>query len=448
MRENTARTSKNSSTLNPEIRDKAIDILEEYASVSKSIRLILRDALSSADYSQAFRTALEALCISVIRYLNTIDFLISRGLKPGMKKYLKATDHALLRLGIYETHWLGQSLEVIRKYYPDNIPKIIEKVNSMDLNQLVENKPEINRLSLKYSHPTFFIKTIMQNLPHEDTLNLLKANNSGYPYYVRPNRLLNGFDDFHEVLQQLGAKVQPDSDYPWILQVLNGIDRIVTSDYFVKGHILIQEKGSIAIIDALNPQSGDLVWDACAAPGQKTQLICEVMNQQGRVIASDIYPNRLRNAIQHTKRLGCRIIDWILADATRCPVKGADRVLIDAPCSSTGILYSHPSFKWRLNKESLFAFMSVQNKILDGIVKSYYDHPDTEFVYASCSVLPHEGESQIDSIMQSYDIELLDIDSPGIPGYPGFKCSSKVRRLFPHLHKCGGFFIARFKLTY
>jgi 16S rRNA (cytosine967-C5)-methyltransferase len=439
-------TLTKSPILEHKIRNKAIKILEEYDSVSKSMRHIIRDNFLSANYSQSFRSAIEALCIGVIRYLNTIDFLISRGLKPGMKKFLKASERALLRLGIYEAHWLAQPLEVIQRNYPTNISKIIENVISIDFEQLIDSKPDVNRYSLKYSHPTFLINTILENTTNEDALNLFQANNSGYPYYVRSNRLLHRTDDFHEFLDQIGVEIKPDPDYPSIYQVLNGINRIVASEHFAEGRILIQEKGSLAIINALNPKSGEVVWDSCAAPGQKTQLICEHMNQKGQVIASDIYPDRLKDAIQHTNRLGCRIIEWILADASKSPVNDADKVLIDAPCSSTGILYSHPSFKWRLNKESLFAFMSVQNKILDGILTKYENHSDTEFVYASCSVLPHEGESQIDSIMQKYNIELLDIPSPGVTGYPSFNCSPKVRRLFPHLHNCGGFFIARFKL--
>jgi 16S rRNA (cytosine967-C5)-methyltransferase len=278
-------------------------------------------------------------------------------------------------------------------------------------------------------------------------LKLLQANNSGYPLYVRPNTLLDRTDNFHDLLVQIGAEVKPDPDFPDLFQILRGVNRIVASSHFTEGQILIQEKGSIAIINALSPQPGDIIWDACAAPGQKTHLICEFMNQEGRIVASDIHPNRLQIGINRTKKLGCTIIDWLLTDASKSPVKTADKILMDVPCSSTGILYSHPSFKWRLNKQSLFAFMTVQNKILDDILDKYKNCPDTEFVYASCSILPHEGESQIDSIMQNYEIELLDIPGPGCRGYPGFKCSSKVRRLFPHLHNCGGFFIAHFKLT-
>ena len=447
MRRTNTEKLKKSEGFNYKLHKETIRILENYKNASKSMRLILRDEFDSKSYTHTFWSGVESLCIGVIRYLNSIDFLISRGLKPGMKKFLKANELALLRLGTYETRWLKQSIEVIKKKYPNNILKTLQKIKFIDLDKILRNKPTTNRYSLHYSHPTFFIETIMKNIKHEEALELFQANNTGYPYYVRKNNLLDEPKELNDILHELEVEAKPDSDYPELFQILGGIDRIVASKYFTIGSILIQEKGSVAIIKALNPQSGDTVWDACAAPGQKTQLICEVMDQQGRIIASDIYPNRLQGAKLYTTRLGCRIIDWILTDATRSTVMDANRVLIDAPCTSTGILYSHPSFKWRLNKKSLFSYMSVQNKILDGIVEKYNDSPETEFVYATCSVLPHEGESQIDSVMQKHGIQLLDIPGPGTTGYPGFNCSKKVRRLFPHMHECGGFFFARFKIT-
>ncbi|MHA2072256.1 MAG: hypothetical protein ACW985_10785, partial [Candidatus Thorarchaeota archaeon] len=107
----------------------------------------------------------------------------------------------------------------------------------------------------------------------------------------------------------------------------------------------------------------------------------------------------------------------------------------------------HPSYKWRLNKTMLMSIMSIQNKILDGILSTYSDRPGTEIVFATCSLLPHEGESQIDSAMTRHQFELLEIPYKGSPGYSGFECSDKVIRLFPHRQNSNGFFIARMRIT-
>jgi 16S rRNA (cytosine967-C5)-methyltransferase len=160
-----------------------------------------------------------------------------------------------------------------------------------------------------------------------------------------------------------------------------------------------------------------------------------------------MYEERVKNAKEQAKKLNASEVQWLQADATKPIITDANRILIDAPCTSTGILQSYPSFKWRLNKESLFALMTIQNKILDGVLEAYADRPGTEIVYSTCSILPHEGESQIDSAMKSHNIELLEPYPYGNRGYPRFKCAKHVRRLFPHKHKTSGFFIARLRIT-
>jgi len=100
-----------------------------------------------------------------------------------------------------------------------------------------------------------------------------------------------------------------------------------------------------------------------------------------------------------------------------------------------------------LNKSTLFSIMAIQNKILEGIVSSYQNRPGTEIVYATCSILPHEGENQIDTILSKFNVELLPILNVGSKGYPGFTCSNEVRRMFPHIHDTEGFFIAKLRIT-
>jgi 16S rRNA (cytosine967-C5)-methyltransferase len=215
----------------------------------------------------------------------------------------------------------------------------------------------------------------------------------------------------------------------------------------MNGQVLVQDKGSVAVAYALDPRPGMKVWDACAAPGMKTQLLWELMEREGVLHATDINSVRLESAKKRAARLGYDEALFSEADAVEAPIEGADLILIDAPCTSTGMLRSHPSYKWRLNKKTMFSLMSIQNKILDGVLAAYADKPGTEIVYATCSLLPHEGESQIDSAMTRHSFDLLQIPLEGSEGYSGFECSDKVLRLFPHRHNSNGFFIAKLRIT-
>ena len=355
-------------------------------------------------------------------------------------------DKNTLRLLLYETKWLNSEIDDFTSAYPDvrRFERKLMKVIALDLGSAFQNMPEINRLSLLYSHPTFIVETLLGNLSVEDTIELLNANNQKRSYYIRPNLLYKDAMATLDSLQDI--QLEPDRNLPNVSRVVEGIEQVVSSQQFHEGRILIQDLASILVVKSLDPQPGEKVWDSCAAPGMKTQLITELMQGQGEIIATDMYEERVRVAQERAQVLNASQVQWFQADATKPVILDADRILIDAPCTSTGILQTYPSFKWRLNKDTLFTLMTIQNKLLEGILTAYRDKPGTELVFSTCSILPHEGESQIDSAMKRHDIELLEPYPYGDRGYPKFRCSKYVRRLFPHKHNTSGFFIAKMRI--
>jgi 16S rRNA (cytosine967-C5)-methyltransferase len=431
--------------IQPQAIEDALDALATSQKSYASMRQILRTMRLEAP--SEYRMTHETLVLGVIRYLNTIDFLIAQSLESMALQNLKDSDRNLLRLMIYMTRWLGK--RGCTKYLESKRPglaKVLKKAADLELGSCISQLPKLNQLSILYSHPTFIVETMLKHLGEENTRQLLAANNKPRVQYLRPNRFRNGFGSFIDDIQALGVELMADLSYPNFYRIISGVDAVATSDMFQKGDVLIQDKASVLTAIALHAAPGETVWDACAAPGMKTQLISEMMENSGRVIASDIYSERVLSAKKRSDILGVNNTSWIRADASKMKVAGAQKILIDAPCTSTGVFQGHPSFKWRLNKSTLMAIMSVQHKILDGILTAYKDQPGTEMVYATCSILPHEGESQIDSIMSTHNIELLDTRVDGNSGYDGFRCSRMVRRLFPNRHDTSGFFISRMRI--
>ncbi|MHA2024728.1 MAG: RsmB/NOP family class I SAM-dependent RNA methyltransferase [Candidatus Thorarchaeota archaeon] len=425
----------------------AVDALIEYERSKTSMKAILREMqTTSADFPD-FSAHTNILSLSVTRFRNTIDYLISRSLGRRKLTDLSPRERNTLRVALYEARWLDAGFDVILSRYTlikERYSEEFHRAVSVNLADVTQEMPLDNKLSIRYSHPTFLVKTLSEQLPQEEVIELMTTNNQRRSYYIRPNLLYNEHATFLGSLE--GIELIRDPDIPEVHRILEGVDSIVKSQLFKDGKVLIQDKASVVTVDALNPQPGEKVWDACAAPGMKTQLIAERMQGQGEVVATDVYEDRVKLAYSRSKQLNVNIVDWIHADATKPQVLDADKILIDAPCTSTGILQAYPSFKWRLNKETLFALMTIQNKILDAVLTAYADQPDTEIVFSTCSILPHEGESQIDSAMQRHDIEFLTLPDYGDPGYSGFECSKQVRRLFPHRHNCSGFFIARLRI--
>ncbi|MCK5150388.1 MAG: hypothetical protein KAQ65_01045, partial [Candidatus Thorarchaeota archaeon] len=355
----------------------------------------------------------------------------------------------LLRIAIYQYFWLDIPSSTIINYLSSinnkfvQIMKLIEKV---DLRKAIARLPKKEQMSVDYSHPTFLVKTLLDNLSETETIELLVENNHGSSSYIRPNHLLSTSEIIKEMNEIDGVNIESDPDTRGIFRIMAGLNQIVKSEAFVSNKVLIQDKASYLTARVLDPKPGEFVWDACAAPGMKTQLLWELMKQEGRLVATEINPSRYQVAKDRSKDLGLEDVEWRLEDASKNPVENADKILIDAPCTSTGMLRSHPSYKWRLNKKSLFSIMTIQNKILEGVLSAYSRSPGTEIVYATCSILPHEGESQIDSVIDRYNVELVDIPELDRAGYTDFACSKKVRRLFPHTHRTDGFFVAKMRI--
>ena len=428
------------------VRAETIEALNRFENTSTSMKTLLREMQTTSPDSIDSLMHIQSLALSIIRFRNTLDYLLSKALDRKIIQSLSVDDKNTLRLLLYETKWLNSDIDDFTSDYPNikGLDRKLRTVLTLDLDSAFQNMPEINRLSLLYSHPTFIVETLLDNLSLDDTVELLKANNQKRSYYVRPNLLHN---DAVAALESLSdITLEPERDLPHVSRVVQGIEQVVSSQHFHEGRILIQDLASIFVVKSLDPQPGEKVWDSCAAPGMKTQLIAELMQGQGEIVATDMYEERVRAAQERALVLNASQVRWFKADATKPVILDADRILIDAPCTSTGILQAYPSFKWRLNKDTLFTLMTIQNKLLDGILTTYRDKPGTEIVFSTCSILPHEGESQIDSVMKSHDIELLEPYPYGNRGYPRFKCSKYVRRLFPHNHNTSGFFIAKMRI--
>ncbi|TXT57446.1 MAG: Ribosomal RNA small subunit methyltransferase B [Candidatus Thorarchaeota archaeon] len=431
-------------------REHAIRILVEYDKSSQSLKSLLREKYDSYQELHQYRGLVESLTFETIKYLNTIDWLISRyGAKSA--KQMSVYERNLLRLVIYEGRWLKTSIRTLLESYLYKIPEMVSTVRKIldsHLDKAILSLPIVNRLSIKFAHPTFLVETLLDNLPEEEVIQLMRANNGPRSYFIRPNKLVSSTESMIEMIGSLDVHLTRDSDVSDLFLVENGIDNLVRSKLFTEGNVLVQDKASMLSVLALDPKPGEIIWDACAAPGMKTQLISELTHSIGTIYASESSPERIEIAKKRANILGYSSVKWLLADASSVPIENADKILIDAPCSSTGIIWSYPSFKWQLNKNSLMALMAVQNKILDSIIEAYQNRPGTEIVYATCSILPHEGESQIDSVMDRYSfLELVKHQHIGSMGYTSFKCKDHIQRYFPHIHNTSGFFISHLRIT-
>ncbi len=430
------------------LREEVISILMQFENSSHTLRQIIRQHLSKNSFPFPIAARIQTLSLGVVQYKNTIDFILNRSRFHLSLKEIPKIDLLRLRLALFEGRWQKRSIRKLELFLKEKkYLKILTKAINLDLVSAIKSMKREEQNSVLYSHPTFLVHTLTEKLGETETISLMKKNNSSPTSYLRINQLITNQKEVLSSLREKKVILEQDQAFPFLYVIKDGMKTLIDTDAFKNGEIFIQDKASILAVKTLDPQPGDFIWDACAAPGMKTHLIWEFMEGKGTLIASDIHYQRLLGAQQRFQSYGIDQVEWIHTDAAKASIPNAKKILIDAPCTSTGILQSYPSYKWRLNKKWLFSIMTIQNKILDGIISKYLDKPGTEILYSTCSILPHEGENQIDSVLDRYNVELMKGPNFGQAGYPNFKCSKEVRRLFPHTDNTNGFFIAHLKIS-
>jgi 16S rRNA (cytosine967-C5)-methyltransferase len=192
---------------------------------------------------------------------------------------------------------------------------------------------------------------------------------------------------------------------------------------FSEGHFSVQDLTAMKAVDLLNPQPGETVWDLCAAPGTKSTAIAERMQNQGRVLATDIHSARLTRIEDNRRRLGLDIIavQTISPAGEDLPSGPFDAVLVDAPCSNTGVLGKRPEARWRLKPSDIEELSGLQLRLLENACERV--KPGGRVVYSTCSIEPEENQAVIKALLdRRADWELATQLTfwPGRPADGGF----------------------------
>lgn len=191
-----------------------------------------------------------------------------------------------------------------------------------------------------------------------------------------------------------------------------------------------QDESAMAVSQLLSPQPGETVLDLCAAPGTKTTHLAELMQNSGRIVATDVKSDRLRRVSENARRLGLTIIELqpISPDLHDVPAGPFDAVLVDAPCSNTGVLGKRPEARWRIQPSDIVKLAALQLRLL----RSAADRlkPGGRLVYSTCSLEPEENEGVVAALLDGrFDLQLGEQHTafPGEPSDGGFR--AKFRRL-------------------
>jgi len=334
---------------------------------------------------------------------------------------------------------------------PEKLALNLRRVLSRDLIEEVEPwlgiirsiKEGVVRLPEGENYPRWFINMLMRILGKEEAENLMKFQDMARPpTYFTVNKLLSREDEVLRSLEEVGVEFSEDERLKgiYIIKSMKRSRRIL--ELARKGLIMIHDLSSYYAIKVMNPKPGDTILDVCAAPGTKTILMSIAMRNRGEIISIDSSPTRLRTHLRRVRRAGALVVNDILADATKpLPLNlKADIVLVDPPCSSTGLFWREPIYRWTIKPRHIRMFARLQAKILEN--SSRHVKPNGILLYSTCSLTIEENELILEDFLKVHPEFDLEEVYPEL-GDRGLRGLSEARRLYPHRDRCNGFFLAK-----
>jgi 16S rRNA (cytosine967-C5)-methyltransferase len=392
-----------------------------------------------------------ALVYGVMSRLNTLDRVVEDSLRPNNLGNLSLGVRSFLRIYTYIIHF-GEGLAEAYALH-DHAKEILGERALSAVDEAVELIPRQDmrfsgldlekRLAYTYSHPEWYVRYLLREFGENETIRMLEPVE--VPVYIRVNTLRD-VSQTVEGIRGKGFRLEKDPSINHVYRVEDPTG-LTSLPGYRRGEFVIQDRASVLAGAVAAPASGELVLDVCAAPGIKTSHLAQLMGNRGRIISVDSSMRRLRSFEGIMERLGVEIAKPYLGDARTVgglPPVEADLVLVDPPCTGSGNFFSEPSSRWRLSGRSIGRMADLQYRILCSA--AHRVAVEGRLVYCTCSVTVDENEGVVRAFLDE-NPDFVAVEAAPRIGEPGLRGLNEAQRLYPHLHGCNGFFIAKMVRT-
>jgi 16S rRNA (cytosine967-C5)-methyltransferase len=436
----------------------AIETLSWIELQKLSERLALARTVKQLDVSDpnAVRYAY-GLVIETVRRKNLIDKFINSVLKPKELSEFTMGVQAFLRLYVFQTRiakcWaefdleeaesiakLGRAIlgwKTLREVEP-----FLGFLLTRQLDPILKAASDEERVGLQTFHPTWFVKYCFNLLGRSDAIAFLEGNVNPPPTCIRLNALKASEEAILEKLAAEGVKLEKIEPLKHAYKLVGAKQPLTDAASFREGLFYIQDKASCFAAEAADPKPEMTVLDVCAAPGAKTTYLAQLMQNRGSICSVDYSIRRMQAWRREMARMGVKIAEPVLADAcVSLPfMLEADVVVLDPPCTSTGVFAKQPSAKWRLTSRSIDKMVEVQWQLIGNCAERV--KAGGVLTYSTCSITVEENEMIIERFLKQHPEFALAEVNPKL-GVSGLRGLDKCQRLYPHIHESSGFFIAK-----
>ncbi len=434
-------------------RQAALQVLNRVLVDEAYAQLSLDEMFQTTSLTPQDRRLATRLVYTTLENLTRIDFALSpflhdaEALDPRVRNVLRLSATQMLLLDrVPDFAAVNEAVDLVRGLGLEELTGLTNGV----LRSLARGREGIawprpgdeNYLAVTYSVPAWLGETVVADYGQQVGEAILAYSNPDRPITIRRNEVLTTEDEFRKILEAKVWTARPGIIPEAVL--VSGAPDIGRDADFLAGKFSIHSEGSMACVLAVDVKPGMNVLDACAAPGGKTAMMAERMQNTGRVHAWDLHEHRVALIQAQADRLRLYNVRPAMRDATEYREQFEevmDAVLLDAPCSGTGVMDNKPDIKQRITREGVAALVKLQEDLLEAVCRNV--KPGAALVYTTCSVLKDENERQIERFLTRHpEFTLADLPE-SIPEALRAQAGSTGLQLLPHRDRVEGFYIAR-----
>lgn len=436
-------------------RGRALDILISFDKGVAGLDTIIDREFSDGRIDRRDRRLIFEIVCGVVRRRLTLDHVIRHFMNDERSAENKRLMN-VLRMGMYQIVYLDRMPdyaavnESVKLARDDRSTRSASSMVNAVLRKIIGVRKRLPlpdyeadltyRLSVTYSHPEWLVDRWLGRIGLRHTKALLEFNNTRPIITLR--RRLRGLSR-----QQFEIELRPLSDlaahgyrnlYYRLIRQMPPEEVALLHE----GHCTVQAESSGWVIALMDLAAGDRVLDVCSAPGGKASLMAELVGKSGAVCAGDLRRRRLMEVVDSVRRMGLGNLFPVVCDGARPPFDGQfDKVLLDAPCSGTGVMHRHPDARWRRSQQDISRVVAIQEGLLDGAASLVT--PGGVMVYATCSVEPEENREQVRAFLDRHAEYELEPGNASVPSC--FLDEDGCLSITPWEHKLDGMFAARLR---
>lgn len=392
------------------IKKQILSARAQAATILKDIFLKKESLSARLHIISTDKSFVQELCYGVMRWYEALNFILKELLAKPLKE--KDTDiYALLLLGLYQLIYLNTPEhaalnETVQAAKELNKPWATKLINGV-LRNFIRKQKEISAsvskdLTAQYSHPKWLLELIQQAWP-EQWKQILLANNERPPLILRINQQQSSLQAYLQLLKNENIDAETISNAKNSVFIKNPVD-VKQLPGFTDGMFSVQDAAAQLAAELLDLQPKQRVLDACAAPGGKTTHIVEIEPKLEKLIAIDNDDLRIKKITENLQRLKLIGTQVLCGDAAKpkdwWDGQLFDRILLDAPCSATGVIRRHPDIKFLRRATDIKKLAAVQLDLLEKLWPLL--KPTGILLYATCSILPQENVQVLEKFLKNH----------------------------------------------